>query len=202
MITKTEISITFLLNNNSMSKHKEESHPMIWIDLEMTGLDVTRDVILEIAVIITDEQLHIVERGPEITIYYDQSVLDAMNSWCKEAHAKSGLIAAVQQSTYSLAQAEQVVIDFVSRYCKKGSGILCGNSIWQDRVFLTKYMPKLMSYMHYKMVDVSSVQQLIKVWYKGDEAVEFKKQDAHRAMSDILESVAELAHYRKNFFKQ
>lgn len=201
MITKTEISITFLLNNNSMCDYKEQSNPMIWIDLEMTGLEISRDTILEIAVVITDEQLNIVATGPNIAIKHEQSVLDAMDNWCKKTHTKSGLVNAVQQSTYTLQQAEQQTIEFVARYCKKSSGILCGNSIWQDRVFLTKYMPTLLSYMHYKMIDVSSVQQLIKCWYKGNAAVEFKKSDAHRAMPDILESIAEMAHYRKNFFK-
>lgn len=173
---------------------------LVWIDLEMTGLDPKVDTILEIATIITDKDLHVLANGPDLVIHHPDSVLENMNSWCKETHAKSGLLQAVQESTVTLEEAEQATLEFIKKYCFPHSAALCGNTIWQDRFFLRPYMPHLEAFLHYQMIDVSSVKRIVNMWYPSDPNVKFAKKDHHRAMSDIEESILELRHYRDNFF--
>lgn len=173
---------------------------LVWIDLEMTGLDSTRDTILEIAVLITNNDLDIIAQGPCLVIAHSDAVLHIMGSWVKEHHTQSGLVQLVKQSTISMESAQEQVLAFVKQHCPQGSPLLCGNTIWQDRVFLRKDMPTLEKYFHYRMIDVSSVKELIKRWYPHNPHALFKKSDTHRALEDIQESVAELQHYKKYFF--
>jgi oligoribonuclease len=179
-------------------KQKEN---LIWIDLEMTGLDPKIDTILEIATIITDKDLHIIAQGPDIVIHHDDTVLENMNSWCKDTHNKSGLCKAVQESTTTLEQAQHETLEFIKKYCYPHVSALCGNTIWQDRFFLRTYMPELEAFLYYQMIDVSSVKRLVHMWYPNDPNIKFAKKDNHRAMIDIEESIQELQHYRDNFFK-
>jgi oligoribonuclease len=175
---------------------------IVWIDLEMTGLDLATDVILEIATIITDNNLAIIARGPSLVIHQPDAVLENMNSWCKEHHGKSGLTEAVKQSKMSLQEAEAQTLEFIKSYCKQATAPLAGNSVYQDRAFLVRYMPTLIDYLHYRIIDVSTVKELARRWYPNDPLVNFKKQETHRALTDIEESIKELDHYRQNFFKR
>jgi len=171
---------------------------LIWIDLEMTGLDHENHVIVEIATIVTDKQLDIIAEGPVIAINYAEEVLSSMETWSREHHQASGLLDRVRASTYTCAQAEQKTIDFVSRYCGKKQSPLCGNSIWQDRLFMLKYMPRLEDFVHYRNIDVSSIKELVKRWYP--DLPSYKKQKAHLALDDIRESIEELKFYRQKVF--
>jgi oligoribonuclease len=173
---------------------------LVWIDLEMTGLDAKKDVILEIACIITDGNLNVIEEGPSLVIYQSEEVLAAMDSWAKEHHARSGLIERVRMSSITMQQAEEQVLTFIKKYCLPNTGLLAGNSVWQDRIFLRAYMPHIIQYLHYRLVDVTSIKELVTRWYPDDPHVQFKKSDTHRAMQDILESIAELKHFRRYFF--
>lgn len=174
---------------------------LVWIDLEMTGLDPDKDKVLEIATLITDNALTVIAEGPELIIHQEDSVLQSMNDWCQKQHAKTGLTQAVRASTVSLEQAEQQTLKFIEQYCKKGTSPLCGNTIYQDRAFLRKHMPKIDQFLHYRIVDVSSVKELVKRWYPNNPLSNFKKSDSHRALADIQESVKELTQYRDAFFK-
>jgi len=171
---------------------------LVWIDLEMTGLDAERHVILEIASLVTDDQLEIVSEGPNFAINYSEDVLARMDTWSRDHHTASGLLDQVKASTCDCRQAEEETLRFVSRYCEKEKSPLCGNSVWQDRRFLMKYMPGLEAYLHYRNIDVSSLKELVKRWYPLLPT--FEKQKTHTAMSDIIESVKELRYYRKNVF--
>ncbi len=172
---------------------------LIWIDLEMTGLDPEKQVIVEIATIVTDEQLNIVAEGPEIAINHPENILASMDEWSREHHQSSGLLDRVMASSYTCRQAEQETIDFVEQYCKKNQSPLCGNSVWQDRLFLRKYMPRLEDFLHYRIIDVSSIKELVKKWYPS--LPYFKKDNNHLAMSDIKASIEELKYYRQNVFR-
>jgi len=171
---------------------------LIWIDLEMTGLDPETHVIVEIASIVTDGQLNIVAQGPDIAINHPEHILSSMEEWSREHHQASGLLDRVKTSSFNCRRAEEETLDFVSRYCEKGKSPLCGNSVWQDRRFLIKYMPRLETFLHYRNIDVSSVKELVKNWYPS--LPPFKKQKSHLAMSDIEESIKELAYYREKVF--
>ncbi len=174
------------------------SSPLIWIDLEMTGLDIERHVILEIASIVTNANLEIVAQGPDIAIRHPEHVLSEIDEWSRDHHQASGLMDRVRASNYTSQSAEKETLDFLSRYCKKDQSPLCGNSIWQDRRFLEKYMPRLEAFPHYRNIDVSSVKELVKRWYPS--LAPFEKEKAHLALSDIRESIKELRYYRKNVF--
>lgn len=173
---------------------------LVWIDLEMTGLNLPEDVILEIAVVITDKDLNIIAQGPSLVIKQPDAILDSMNEWCKKQHGLSGLTQEVRAATISLMQAEEQLCDFIKDYCIKGKAILCGNSIWQDKAFIQYYMPKLNSFFHYKIVDVSSIKELVIRWYPKSPYADIKKVDKHRALPDILESIKVLINYRTHFF--
>ena len=167
----------------------------------MTGLDAEQDVILEIAVIATDTNLTSVIEGPAFTIFQSEPVLQRMNSWVKNQHTKSGLIDRVATSQVSEKIAENSIVDFIDNYCAQEI-YFAGNSIYQDRTFLKKYMPRLNARGHYRMVDVSSLKILVQGWYPKSPERDFKKSKPHRALDDIRESIAELRHYKNYFFKQ
>ena len=173
---------------------------LIWIDLEMTGLNPEKDVILEIATIITDNFLNILAEGPSLVIFQPKEILDTMDEWPKKQHTKSGLIEKVRNSTVSVKQAEQQTLEFVQQYCTPNTAPLCGNSVYQDRAFLRNYMQNLNSFTHYRLIDVSSVKELVRRWYPQDPHAQFKKTDSHRALTDIHESIEELKQYKKYFF--
>ena len=171
---------------------------LIWVDCEMTGLDPEVDRLLEIAVIVTGPNLEPRIEGPVLVLRQSTEQLDRMDSWNKGTHGRSGLIDKVKSSFITEAQAEQQILDFVSRYAPKASVPMCGNSISQDRRFLVKYMPKLEAFFHYRNIDVSTLKELAKRW-RPDIYNSFKKQQKHTALADVHESIDELAHYRQHF---
>lgn len=173
--------------------------PLVWIDLEMSGLDPDICKILEIATLVTDAELELVAEGPEIVVHQPDEVLEAMDEWCTNHHGESGLTAGVKASTTSLAEAEAQTLAFLEPLCKAGASPLCGNSIWQDRRFISRYMPKLDAFLHYRMIDVSTVKELSRRWYPDAKAP--PKGQSHRALDDIRESIAELKFYRETVFK-
>lgn len=172
---------------------------LIWLDLEMTGLDSENDVILEVAAIVTDATLNIIAESPEMAIFHEPEAYANMDEWNVTHHNESGLIARVQQSLISIEEAEAVVLDLVSKHVAQGESPLCGNSIWQDRRFLIKYMPTLESYFHYRNIDVSSIKELVRMW-RPELSEKVQKTHAHRALADIRESIAELRLYREHLF--
>lgn len=174
---------------------------LVWMDLEMTGLDPEDNVIIEIATIITDDELNIIAEGPVIAVHQPDYELDKMDSWNVKTHGGSGLVDRVKASTVSMAEAEKQTLEFVEQYVKKGHSPLCGNSIHQDRRFLVKQMPLLEEYMHYRNIDVSTLKELAKRW-KPSILPGFKKGGSHKALDDILESIAEMKYYREHFLAE
>ncbi len=169
---------------------------LIWIDLEMTGLNPFTEHILEMATIITNSQLEIVAEGPVIVIHYPEAVLASMDAWNALHHRESGLVDQVRRSTYTCRQAELETLAFVSRWVGRRQSPMCGNSIWHDRHFLARCMPELESYFHYRNIDVSTLKELARLW--APELVNgFAKECRHLALDDIRESIAELRHYRE-----
>ncbi|KAK3157930.1 hypothetical protein QOZ80_2AG0130410 [Eleusine coracana subsp. coracana] len=175
--------------------------PLVWIDLEMTGLDITKDRILEIACIITDGKLTKQIEGPDLVISQSKDCLDNMGEWCKTHHAASGLTERVLQNELSEHDAEAQVIDFVKRHVGTGTPLLAGNSVYVDLLFLKKYMPQLAAIFSHVIVDVSSIMALCIRWYPKERKQTPRKQNTHRAMDDIRESIAELKYYKDNIFK-
>lgn len=172
---------------------------LIWIDLEMTGLDPDSDVIIEIATLVTDANLNILAEGPVFAIHQPDSLLAAMDEWNTNQHGKSGLTQRVKESQVSLAQAEEATIAFLKNWVPARKSPICGNSICQDRRFLVRGMPQLEAYFHYRNLDVSTVKELARRW-RPDVLAGVKKSGAHLAMDDIRDSIAELQHYRATFF--
>jgi len=168
------------------------------MDLEMTGLDPEVDTILEIATIITDDQLNIVAEGPNLAVHQPESVLQAMNEWCRQHHGESGLTERVRKSRISLREAETLTFDFIRKHVPERVSPLCGNSIHQDRRFLVRYMPELEAYMHYRNIDVSTIKELVGRWYPQLSVP--AKQGEHLALADIRESINELRYYRQKVF--
>lgn len=173
---------------------------LVWIDLEMTGLDCDNDVIIEIATLVTDKDLRVLAEGPVIAIHQPDSVLEAMDDWNTRQHGGSGLTERVRTSQYTTARAEEETLAFLNRWVEPGTSPMCGNSICQDRRFLARRMPALERFFHYRNLDVSSVKEIARRW-RPELASGFKKQSSHLAMDDILDSIAELAYYREHFFR-
>ena len=173
---------------------------LVWIDLEMTGLDPDRDRIIEVAVVVTDAHLANRIAGPVLAIHQSDAVLDAMDAWNKGTHGRSGLTDRVKASTVDEAQAETLVIDFLQRHVPKGKSPMCGNSICQDRRFLARTMPRLEAFFHYRNLDVSTLKELARRW-KPDIMAGFHKAQAHTALADIEESIDELAYYREHLLR-
>lgn len=173
---------------------------LIWIDLEMTGLDTQKDDIIEIATIVTDDNLNILAEGPVFAIKVPDIALNGMDEWCTRQHRESGLTDRVRRSTITLAQAEEATIEFLSKWVDKGVSPMCGNSICQDRRFLARQMPALEAYFHYRNLDVSSIKELCHRW-RPDIAHGYQKGGTHLALDDIRDSIRELRHYREHFFK-
>ncbi len=173
---------------------------LIWIDLEMTGLDTVRDEIIEIATIVTDDDLNILAEGPVLAIKVADTVLNNMDDWNKNQHGQSGLIDRVRRSTVTLADAQTATLEFLAKWVDKGVSPMCGNSICQDRRFLARQMPDLEAYFHYRNLDVSSVKELCYRW-RPDVANSYQKGGTHLALDDIRDSIRELRHYREHFFK-
>lgn len=175
-------------------------HPIVWIDLEMTGLDVERDHIIEVAVIITDGELNTVAEMEPIIIHQDDSVLNAMDEWCQQHHGKSGLTAQVRASTITIEQAEEQVLTFIKQYVTKPSiAPLAGNSVYMDKLFMKKEMKKVDEYLHYRIIDVSTLKELARRW-KPSVLDHVVKKECHRALDDIRESISELRVYRALLF--
>lgn len=173
---------------------------LVWVDMEMTGLNPDTDRVIEIAVVVTDPELNILAEGPVFAIHQPDEVLDAMDSWNKGTHGRSGLIDRVKASTVSEADAEAALIDFLRQYVPSGKSPMCGNSICQDRRFMVRAMPKLEAFFHYRNVDVSTLKELCRRW-KPEIMNGFKKHQKHTALADITESIEELRYYREHFIK-
>jgi oligoribonuclease len=178
----------------------QDPNALVWIDLEMTGLNTDTDRIIEIATIVTDADLNIVAQGPVLAVHQTDAVLAGMDEWNTRTHAGSGLVQRVKDSTLTEADAEQQTLEFLQQYVPKGKSPLCGNSICQDRRFLARSMPTLESYVHYRNLDVSSIKELIKRWRPALNNG-FEKKNTHKALDDILESIAELKYYREHFLR-
>ncbi|MGA1168955.1 MAG: oligoribonuclease [Ilumatobacteraceae bacterium] len=174
---------------------------LVWMDLEMTGLDPTVDVIVEIASLITDDELNVVAEGPDLVIHQPDEVLAAMDPGVVTMHTESGLLEAIRASRTTLEEAGTATLSFIKQHVPNARSVpLCGNSIGTDRRFLAKYLPDIENYLHYRSVDVSSVKELAKRWYPTTSISRPTKTGAHRALNDIRESVKELAFYRSTFF--
>jgi oligoribonuclease len=173
---------------------------LVWLDMEMTGLDPDSDRIIEVAVLVTDPDLNIIAEGPVFAIHQSDETLDKMDNWNKGTHGKSGLIDRVKASTVTEAQAEQELIAFLKKYVPANKSPMCGNSICQDRRFMARGMPKLEAFFHYRNLDVSTLKELCRRW-KPELASGFKKHQKHTALADIHESVEELRYYREHFIK-
>lgn len=176
-----------------------DAQNLIWIDLEMTGLDTQNDVIIEIATLVTDKELNYVAEGPMIAIQQSDELLDGMDEWNTRQHGKSGLTERVRNSVVTELQAEQETIEFLKQFVPKGRSPMCGNSICQDRRFMARCMPELESYFHYRNLDVSTLKELAGRWYP-DVAKGFKKESSHLAMDDVKDSIDELRYYRESLF--
>ena len=178
----------------------QDPNNLIWIDIEMSGLEPDTDRILELAVLITNSQLELVAEGPVLVVHQAPAVLDAMDKWNKDTHGKSGLIERVKTSPLSEADAENRLLDFVSQYVPRGMSPLCGNSVHQDRRFLVKYMSTLEKYFLYRNLDVSTLKELVKRW-KPELLAGLAKHGKHEALADIHESIDELRYYREHILK-
>ncbi len=180
-----------------MAQHPEN---LVWIDLEMTGLDTDNDQIIEIATIVTDKNLEILAEGPVMAIYQEDSILDSMDNWNKTQHSKSGLLERVRSSEISVGEAEHQTIEFLKNLVPQGISPMCGNSICQDRRFLHRIMSEFEQYFHYRNLDVSSVKEMVQRW-RPDIAKGYVKQATHLALDDVRDSIRELIYYRDHFFK-
>lgn len=174
---------------------------LVWMDMEMTGLDPTRDVILEIATVVTDAALVVLADGPDLVVGRSLEVLTSMDDWNREHHSKSGLWQKVLESTVTEEQAGAATLEFIRAFAPPRKVPLCGNSIWQDRRFLRRAMPEVENYLHYRIVDVSSIKELVNRWYPAATKYKEEKPSAHRARDDIYSSISELRYYRDKFFK-
>ncbi len=186
--------------NSSAVKTVLNEFRLVWLDMEMTGLDPERERIIEVAVVVTEPDLTVVAEGPVLVIHQSDSLLDAMDSWNRSTHSKSGLTDKVKASTMTEEQAQDELIAFLSQYVPVGKSPLCGNTVSQDRRFMFKYMPKLEQFFHYRTVDVSTLKELARRW-KPELLKGFEKRSKHEALADIYESIDELKYYRDVFIK-
>ncbi len=177
----------------------EAPAPLIWIDLEMSGLEPETCRVLEIAALVTDGDLNLIAEGPDLVIHQSDEVLAAMDAWNTKHHGESGLTERVRNSDIEVAEAEELTLQFLRNHTSAGSSPLCGNSIWRDRRFLSRYMPVLDEYLHYRLIDVSTVKELFRRWRTDVQPPE--KSGSHRALDDIRESVDELRFYRRALFR-
>ena len=178
----------------------QDSQNLIWIDLEMTGLNPDSDLIIEIATVVTDKDLNILAQGPVIAVHQSDEALAAMDDWNQKHHGQSGLIDRVKVSTINDAEAERLTIEFLKDWVPENTSPICGNSIGQDRRFLYRYMPKLEAYFHYRNIDVSTLKELAARWAPQVKDG-FKKESSHQALDDIIESIEELRYYREHFIR-
>ncbi|MCY3731887.1 MAG: oligoribonuclease [Rhodospirillaceae bacterium] len=178
---------------------KSKEH-LIWIDLEMTGLNPDRDFIIEIATVVTDKHLVMLAEGPVLAIHQDDAVLEAMDEWNTRQHGSSGLTQRVRESSVDESEAEQQTLAFLRRYVDPGISPMCGNGVCQDRRFLIRHMPELAVYFHYRHLDVSSLKILAQLW-APDSGGQFEKQSTHLALADIHDSIRELRFYRERLFR-
>jgi oligoribonuclease len=173
---------------------------LVWLDMEMTGLVPETDRIIEVAMVVTDNDLNTIAEAPTLVVHQPDSVLDAMDNWNKSTHGKSGLIDRVKASTMDEAQVEEQLLAFLKEHVPAKTSPICGNSICQDRRFMARWMPKMEDYFHYRNLDVSTLKELAKRW-KPEVAQGIKKHGKHEALADIYESIEEMKHYRENFLK-
>jgi len=173
---------------------------LVWIDMEMTGLDPDNDKVIEVAAIVTDPELNVLAEGPVFVIHQSNAVLDGMDAWNKGTHGRSGLIDRVKASTVTEEEASLQMIEFLKQYVPAGKSPMCGNSICQDRRFMARHMPKLEAFFHYRNLDVSTLKELCRRW-KPELIAGLKKHQLHTALADIRESVEELKYYREHFIK-
>lgn len=178
-------------------QEKKDPHHLIWIDLEMTGLDTQNDRIIEIATVVTDKELNVLAEGPVIAIQQTAAVMSNMGEWCQRQHGQSGLTERVRDSQWTEQQAEQETLKFLHQYVESGTSPMCGNSICQDRRFLARHMPELEAFFHYRNLDVSTLKELAKRWQPG-LVEQFHKQASHLALDDVYESINELKFYRQH----
>ncbi len=186
-------------NSNNHNGNKQQSNNLVWMDLEMTGLDVGMEFILEIATIVTDGDLNILEEGPCLAIHQSDEVLNRMDEWNKKHHLASGLTQRSRESKITVAEAERQTLEFIKKYCPPNKSPLCGNSVGQDRKFLEKYMNKLSAHLHYRNIDVTTIKELTRRWFPDGPKFP-KKSEEHMALTDIRESLQELIFYRKHYF--
>ncbi|MCF8172527.1 MAG: oligoribonuclease [Candidatus Methylopumilus sp.] len=186
------------------TKQTTKSHPnefrLVWLDMEMTGLDPEKERIIEVAVVITEPDLTVVAEGPVLVVHQPDSLLDAMDSWNKSTHGKSGLVDRVKASVLNESAVEDQLIAFMAQYVPAGKSPLCGNTVSQDRRFMFNYMPKLEQFFHYRTIDVSTLKELARRW-KPELLKGFEKHSKHEALADIYESIDELKYYREHFIK-
>ncbi|MDF3034781.1 MAG: orn [Paucimonas sp.] len=185
---------------NTAAAPRQNEFNLIWIDMEMTGLDPDNDRIIEVAAVVTDSELNILAEGPVFAIHQSDEILDGMDAWNKGTHGRSGLIERVKASTVTEGDCEAALIEFLRQYVPNGKSPMCGNSICQDRRFMARGMPKLEAFFHYRNLDVSTLKELCRRWKPGI-VNGFKKQQKHTALADIIESIEELKYYREHFIK-
>lgn len=173
---------------------------LVWVDMEMSGLDPDKDVVLEVALVVTDKDLNLVQEGPVLVVHQPDAVLDAMDSWNKSTHGKSGLIDKVKASSLAEADVEARMIEFMKQHVGERKSPMCGNSICQDRRFMARHMPRLEAWFHYRNLDVSTLKELAARW-RPELKDGFKKANSHTALADIMESIEELRYYREHFIR-
>jgi oligoribonuclease len=178
----------------------QDTGNLLWVDMEMSGLNPDTDRVLEIAVVVTDGQLNVVAEAPVLVVHQEDAVLDAMDSWNRATHARSGLIDRVKASALTETAADQQMVAFLEHYAPSGASPMCGNSVHQDRRFMARYLPRLEAFFHYRNLDVSTLKELVRRW-RPDLAAGIPKEGKHEALADIYESIDELKYYREHFLK-
>lgn len=193
---------TTLQQQQKMSPTQDSYTDIVWMDLEMTGLDVMKDKIIEVSCLITDKDLNVLAEGPCFAINHPVSVFEEMNDWCKQHHYESGLVEKCLKSQITNEQGEQLLLEFIKQYVPKGKCPLAGNSIYMDRLFLRQHMSSVDEYLHYRVIDVSTIKELARRWHPKVHDNAPKKRFAHRSLDDIVDSINELKFYRQTFFRE